>query len=187
MNQCFCYFSAIFVPDGLGNIVPVLSGIPSIGIPSLSHSIFVNGEYVSPLHPEHHSVSDGHDKAYNIPFHPVKRRKNCRRGQKLHSPVSAEIQVSDVSSRKQDPTGWHWRLLLVILHNNRESSYRWRNKKCILYLYSSAERNEVLRSHGSDSCFAAIGINPLTLPFIFRFGNQDSVRRKSPRIFIEAM
>ena len=100
---------------------------------------FVNGEYVSPLHPEHHSVSDGHDKAYNIPFHPVKRRKNCRRGQKLHSPVSAEIRVSDVSSRKQDPTGWHWRLLLVILHNNRESSYHWRNKKCILYLYSSME------------------------------------------------
>ena len=112
-----------------------------------------SGEYVSPLHPEHHSVSDGHDKAYNIPFHPVKRRKNCRRGQKLHSPVPAEIRVSDVSSRKQGPTGWHWRLLLAILHNNRESSYRWRNKKCILYLYSSAERNEGLSSHGSDRLF----------------------------------
>ena len=32
-------------------------------------------------------------------------------------------------------------------------------------------------------CFAAIGIHPLTLPFIFRFGNQNSVGRKSPRIF----
>ena len=30
----------IIVPDGLGNIVPVLFGIPSIAIPSLSHSIF---------------------------------------------------------------------------------------------------------------------------------------------------
>ena len=135
------------------------------------------------MHPEHHSVSDGHDKAYNIPFHPVKRRKNCRRGQKLHSPVSAEIQVSDVSSRKQGPTGWHWRLLLAILHNNRESSYRWRNKKCILYLYSSAGRNEVLRSHGSDRLFCCHRDSPIDTPIHIQVWKSGLYQKKESTDF----
>ena len=33
---------------------------------------FVSGEYVSPLRPERRWESGGHDKAYNILFHPVK-------------------------------------------------------------------------------------------------------------------
>lgn len=166
---------------------PALSGIPSIGIPSLSHSIFCKRGVRESIAPGASLVSDGHDKAYNIPFHPVKRRKNCRRGQKLHSPVSAEIRVSDVSSRKQDPTGWHWRLLLAILHNNRESSYRWRNKNAYFIFILRLEEMRCFVHMDRIGCFAAIGIHPLTLPFIFRFGNQNSVGRKSPRISIEAM
>lgn len=95
----------------------------------------------------------------------------------------AEIQGSDVSSRKRDPAGQHWRLLLVILHNNKASSYHWQNKNANFVFILRLEKMRCLVHMNRIGRFTAIRIDPLTFPFIFRFGNQDSIGRKSPWIF----